>query len=930
MDIAAQIIDSLHVAEAPRLFVLGSLHQRVTLYSQQVRALNLIWALRSTSLLDSSSRVAIIGGGAAGLTAASAAACSGCKQVDIYERHTEILPVFRGNDTRYLHPHVYDWPSKGWSDENAGLPILNWSAGTANNVALQIFRAFEAIRAKHSITLRVLKPTLDMAINLTSRGDWSLRWEKPSFGAESYDCVILAVGFGVELGSWKTVPIHPYWQNDDLHQPQQPVTSFLVTGCGDGGCVDLLRLRIRDFRHENLHKEFINARTVPDRLLADIQGIETLAVHSDPEENGRIISERYLALETPSLDKMLNPRIRLDTSATLHGRSKYPLSVRTSVLNRFLVSRLFRLTRTPYTNQEVLKVDRNDDSYLVQFETETSAFGRIIVRHGPVSPLKRDFQMFSERLTFPATGSSDFTRIPQYPDGFPFSLGTANIPYIVPSPQSMEDIAAKAQVIAINSPRAHSTKHPRVLLVKTAIPYPIKDFDFGVPLGLWVLRSYLRREGVEADIFDERLEMKKDSGATFEDALDGYDLVGISACSCEVPAAIRHASAAKKRGKTTIIGGIFALTNEQYLLSHAAVDYVIPGVATKPLSELVRRFSESSEWLNLRVVDVPGVRSIENVNDIRVQPASWMTDTLSSLGFDTLDDIIGIYGPHLAGKIDLITARGCPYRCDFCSIQRESGRKHITRNDSEVIEEILYLARRGFRRISIKDEIFPILIKRANTILRESTRRLSAEGISVEFKIKSRVDILSKQPELIKKYYEWGVREIQFGVETVNPELQSFIHKGSEHETRALKRFLEYVAKIGIVVNASLILGIDGESARYYDNLVRFVGGLAHLERFKVYVNFYTPHPLQGKWSVPARGKLFNDDLSCFTHKIPLVSPSTISLRAQREAMLNAYDRLVDISQSASFNPPVPGHLREIFLDGLHDYAREPIPIMQN
>src|SRR5947207_575369 len=87
----------------PNVYLLGFFERRVTLLSQQVRALNLLYSLRTESLLSPSSSVAVVGGGASGLTVAAGAAALGCK-VSLFERRDRLIPLFENSD-RPLHPH---------------------------------------------------------------------------------------------------------------------------------------------------------------------------------------------------------------------------------------------------------------------------------------------------------------------------------------------------------------------------------------------------------------------------------------------------------------------------------------------------------------------------------------------------------------------------------------------------------------------------------------------------------------------------------------------------------------------------------------------------------------------------------------------------------------------------------------------------------
>ncbi|MBN1210848.1 MAG: NAD(P)-binding protein, partial [Myxococcaceae bacterium] len=90
----------MEVPGAPGVFVLGSFERRATLYSQQVRALNLIHALLAEGRLKAGDRVAIVGGGAGGMTAAAGAAVRGCK-VTLLEQAEDLLLLFRNNRLRW-------------------------------------------------------------------------------------------------------------------------------------------------------------------------------------------------------------------------------------------------------------------------------------------------------------------------------------------------------------------------------------------------------------------------------------------------------------------------------------------------------------------------------------------------------------------------------------------------------------------------------------------------------------------------------------------------------------------------------------------------------------------------------------------------------------------------------------------------------------
>ncbi len=84
------IVQRMQVPGRPNLYVVGCFERRVTFYTQQVRALNLVYAIAGRMPRDPA--VAVIGAGAAGITAAVAAALLDCR-VTILERLTRSLEL---------------------------------------------------------------------------------------------------------------------------------------------------------------------------------------------------------------------------------------------------------------------------------------------------------------------------------------------------------------------------------------------------------------------------------------------------------------------------------------------------------------------------------------------------------------------------------------------------------------------------------------------------------------------------------------------------------------------------------------------------------------------------------------------------------------------------------------------------------------------
>jgi hypothetical protein len=341
------IINESAVPGFRRVFVIGHGASQVAVYSQQVRALNLIWALNQENPLNDKD-IVVVGGGIAGVTATAAALLYGAN-VTLLERGEELLHLQRGCHTRYLHPHIFQWPDPIARRAGAGLPILDWSVGTASEVANRILADFHRIRLLAPERYNEQTSARDMGI--VGDGEYiSWRGREVKFGEKQKQMVvvrpraiILALGFGIE----KTVgglPRRSYWRVDSLTQTaldsEDDPYVVLVSGTGDGGIIDVLRAKLKEFDHGGFLDECV-LRLEDGELHEKIKGIEEAATAK--LKRGEIESQLSLWLEARyaeirelgKLDHLLSV-VRARTHVIWTGPLPRPVSLRSQRLNRLL------------------------------------------------------------------------------------------------------------------------------------------------------------------------------------------------------------------------------------------------------------------------------------------------------------------------------------------------------------------------------------------------------------------------------------------------------------------------------------------------------------------------------------------------------------------------------------------------------------------
>jgi phytoene dehydrogenase-like protein len=168
--------------------------------------MNLVWALRG-ELQRSNTNLAVIGGGAAGLTFAAAAAKLGAT-VHLFES-SDLMHLQVGSFHRPLHPEIYTWPEETAYRPVSHLPLLGWTTGTAHDVATEIVSKFRVLEEE-------LKPRLNVHTRTRATLTSILNANKP-ISVENWQAIVLAVGFGLE-DSLTDLPLNSYWRMDALDQ----------------------------------------------------------------------------------------------------------------------------------------------------------------------------------------------------------------------------------------------------------------------------------------------------------------------------------------------------------------------------------------------------------------------------------------------------------------------------------------------------------------------------------------------------------------------------------------------------------------------------------------------------------------------------------------------------------------------------------------
>ena len=337
---------SFEVTGAPGLYLIGSFEEGVTVLSQQTRALNLVWNLIESMRVGANPiegseqtarpQIAIIGGGVSGLTAAAALIKKHViSDITVFEQRDTLLPIQNGNETRWLHPNIYDWPAVGSYSNSAMLPLMNWTAARASDVVVQLIKEWKATLAEANnawSSLSLFCNTKHLHVSQREDEKFTVEWvgdercpadgsrKTPGShgGQKEFDIVIMAVGFGIEDGS-----VLSYWRNDNLSQPNLLASRqrFIVSGQGDGAIIDVLRLRLANFRQDRIIGEIFRPHV---KLIGKIRDAHAESL-ADPTKNIFDLLSKIESSDPDGFAKVLKDmasRLRRDTEVVLQVKQR--------------------------------------------------------------------------------------------------------------------------------------------------------------------------------------------------------------------------------------------------------------------------------------------------------------------------------------------------------------------------------------------------------------------------------------------------------------------------------------------------------------------------------------------------------------------------------------------------------------------------------
>jgi radical SAM superfamily enzyme YgiQ (UPF0313 family) len=372
----------------------------------------------------------------------------------------------------------------------------------------------------------------------------------------------------------------------------------------------------------------------------------------------------------------------------------------------------------------------------------------------------------------------------------------------------------------------------RVLLVNPS--YPFEEFP-RLLVTLPYVAAALRAEGHEVEILDLLLaRTTRDKVARRMERLRPQ-LVGITSVTLNHHIAEDIARWVRECDPEVpiVMGGPHvSFEIEGSFASLPGLDFIAIGEGEHTAVELVRALEGR---MDLRDVRGLAARDRATGRIARTAPRP-LEDDLDTLP-DPARDLVPL-SRYLAfdSHASVVTSRGCPYECIFCSAPAWTGRKVRYRTPSLCVDEIEQLAALGFGEITIEDDLFTLYRKHFLAVCGELIRR----DTGIRWNAFSRVDTIT--PEVIRTMAQAGCQAICFGVESGSQEVLDLVKKRSNLDK--VKEAMRMTQDSGISALASFIIGLPGETVETLRKTVEFADEL-HAEFGSLY-GFHILAPFPG------------------------------------------------------------------------------------
>lgn len=329
------------------------------------------------------------------------------------------------------------------------------------------------------------------------------------------------------------------------------------------------------------------------------------------------------------------------------------------------------------------------------------------------------------------------------------------------------------------------------------------------PYGILQLGTILEEVGHQVlviDVFPDNPTIFLNQVRKFKPELVGF--------SIETPAyaKVMHANSYISKHLPSAIrcaGGVHTSARPESTLRDMALDFVVYGEADVSFPQVVKHITHKKDWQ-----DIHGICFLDKKDNFIQNPPASVVKNLDDLPilnrrlnpyhdyyFSPPGNIRGMFNDR---STQMMTARGCPFDCTFCSSRVIFGKRIRRRSVPHVIDEIRYLKNSfHINTLFFVDDTFTV---QPGWVV-SFCEQLIKQNIKITWCCQSRADTIS--PDLLQLMKRAGCIQIDIGIESGSPKVLKALKKG---ETPAeLESAVNIIKAAGLRVLCSFVVGSPEE-----------------------------------------------------------------------------------------------------------------------
>lgn len=320
--------------------------------------------------------------------------------------------------------------------------------------------------------------------------------------------------------------------------------------------------------------------------------------------------------------------------------------------------------------------------------------------------------------------------------------------------------------VVLIAPRAKNKCASDISVIKTPLS------------GILILATMLRDRGYDVQVYDESFKSP--------DYLQiDPDYVLITSMSATVNRAYEIADFFKKQNKKVVLGGLHVTFKPKEALKHC--DKVVLGEGENVLFNLFNDKEQKDIIKGTPVLDLDSI---------------------------PMPDYTLVYGMKNPRNVSIVTSRGCPFNCKFCSLKAMFGRKYRTVSTKNIID---YLSTfKKLQTLCFDEPNFTADKKRAIDILKQ----MKESGITPKYAWPSVSIDVANDEELLKWCSEVSDFHFAIGLESINQKVLDAYNKKQTPEI--IKKNIKKIKDYGIRIFGFFIFGSDYDDKTVFQKTVDF------------------------------------------------------------------------------------------------------------